>query len=130
MELPARRMSTTSRYSSWSGAAFIVEALILLMFLIAALAVLMQLFAGSARLASRSSQIERASIAASSAAERFSADPTGIETTAQDGDLTIGTDVTSEGTAAGTLYHARITVTENGDEVYTLTTARYVSKVS
>lgn len=60
----------------WHGAAFIVEALVLLVFLIASLAVIMQVIAGAHERSIEADRLSNAIILASNDAEAFAADPT------------------------------------------------------
>lgn len=106
----------------WPGAAFIVEALLLLVFLTGSLAVLMNLNAESDRIGRESAHLMNALVMASNSAEEFAADPaamTGAQTLdAEDtdanlryeGDLVLVRDVTAEPTEAGVMYRAVITV--------------------
>lgn len=132
----------------WTGTAFIVEALILLVFVAGALAVLLNIFVESYVVGTRSQEEARAVLVASNAAERFAAAPTaGIFVSSED-DFVVSCVVEEEETAAGALYHAQISVflldDEDRDElkgrdylvplyfdapepIYELTTSRYVS---
>lgn len=94
----------------WSGVAFIVEALVLLVFLAAAVAIFTRLFSGAATRSDEALQLTRAVAAAQSTAERFAADPESVYTVETDGDFVIVTDFTREEMAAGTLYCATISV--------------------
>ena len=111
-----------------SSLAFIVESLVLLVFLIASLAVIMQVLAASANKATESRQLEQAVILASNAAERFSADPTGIEETTMVDGLALTCKVSETALAQGTRYEASITVFSENGEIYRLNTARYVPR--
>lgn len=109
----------------WGDTAYLVEAMVLLIFLVAVLAVCSALFAQSLTTAREQSRLERAIAVATDAAEQFSADPTGY--TPEDTDeFQVTCSVTPETNAAGTLYEATITVNEDDSQIYTLTTARYV----
>lgn len=129
-ELPAHRPVTSTR-PGWASAAFIVESLLLLVFLVGSLAIFTQMFAVSAGQAAQGATLSAAVAAAGNTAERFAADPESIEPQTQEGDLRVVCDVTSDARSGGTLYHATISVFEaNGAEpVYTITTSRYVSGV-
>lgn len=63
----------------WPGAAFIVEALLLLVFLAGSLAVLMSLNADADRTGRESADLMGALVLASNAAEEFAADPVGFQ---------------------------------------------------
>ena len=126
-----RQLSAPTR-SSWASVAFIVESILLLLFLVASLAVLTQVFTSSLSRSVESRTLDAATIAASSIAEHFSADPTGVEETTHLGDLDISCAVTQEPReSGGTMYRAVIDVYDvsgTGDAetpVYTLETATY-----
>ncbi len=126
--------------TAWHGTAFVVESLVLLAFLAFALAVFMQLFGAAHVRGAEERQLTQAVLLASNAAEEFAAAPQAGSTTATfDGDggepasaeaedaYLVSSDVTPERTEGGTLYRADITVTCDGEAVYRLETARYVS---
>ena len=125
-QLKTRRVRTSER-ASWSSVAFIVESMLLLVFLVSSLAVLTQLFSSSLSRSVESRTLDAATIAATSVAEHFAADPTGIQETTHLGDLSIVCDVQEEPRANGTLYKALITVYDEGtgQPVYELNTSRY-----
>ena len=130
MEHISRKNATKAR-TSWSSIAFIVESILLLVFLAASLAVLTKVFFASLNASVESRTLDAATIAAGSLAEHFAADPTGVEERTELGDLVIECDVTGEPRNDGTLYHAIINVydksdTDTGTPVYTITTANYV----
>lgn len=121
---------------SWSNTAFLVEALILLVVLIASMAVFTTLFSYSA---SRSADAERLSSAvtvAQNAAEEFSSNPQGVsknkfvgEGVAKNGDgkFQVTCDVTESDQGTGTLYTAHISVSDSEGEAYAIDASRYVS---
>ena len=120
----------------WSSVAFIVESILLLVFLVASLAVLTKVFSASLTRSVESRTLDAATIAATSIAEHFAADPEGVEERTQLGDLIIVCDVTEEPRKDGTMHHAEIRVYEvasfgegSGQPVYTLNTSRYESGV-
>ena len=119
----------TPEASSWPGAAFVVEALLMLVFLVASLAVLMQLFFGAVRRGTQATMLQQAVTIAQNEAERFSADPTSVDASSQENGYDVSCSVTPEETDGGTLYRATITVSKDGAKVYDLPTARYVSGV-
>lgn len=134
MEYVSRR-ALAKKNVSWSSVAFIVESILLLVFLVASLAVLTQVFTNSLNRSIESRSADAATIAASSIAEHFAADPTGVEEQTKLGDLIVICDVSSEPRRSGTLYHATISVYSatgaNGpDPVYSLETARYVGNTT
>ncbi len=127
------------RAHGWTGAAFMIESLVLLAAIVACMAVFASLFARSAIVASGSTDTTRAVQLAQSAAEEFSSNPAavangdavgqGVAAGSADGEngLSVSCTVDEQETAAGTYYTAHITVTnEAGDEVYTLNAGRYV----
>lgn len=129
----------------WHGAAFIVESLVLLAFLMAALAVVVQLMGAAHERSSEARHLSNAIVLASNAAEEFAADPTGVGDEAVyasvDGKLVEAESVHGAGNGAvyrltrvveahdqesGTLYTARIVVASDDGESYELATSRYV----
>ena len=129
-QLPTHRPTTSAR-PGWASAAFIVESLLLLVFLVGSLAVFTQLFAVAAQQSAEGSALSMSVELASSAAERFAADPTSVAPETQEGDLRVVSDVTSEKRPGGTLYRATISVfsVDGADPIYTVATSRYVSGV-
>lgn len=138
--------------ASWHGTALLVEALVLLAFLVASLALFMQVFAQARGMGAEGSELAQAVAMASDLAEEFAADPAAepdplerdgltascavATVTADDAGHTDGqtgseADDAPSGIssgAAGTLYRATILVTDgDGDEVYRLVTERYAS---
>ena len=100
----------TRQKAAWPGIAFIVEALLLLVFLAVCLAGFMRLFGESHRMAAESQQLEQALLLAQNRAEQFAADPAGAEGETTQGDLAVTCVVTPQETEGGTLYQAEITV--------------------
>lgn len=140
----------------WHGTAFLIEALVLVAFLMAALAVVLSLFASARTEEARAARLSEAVTLAQNAAEAFAATDEPVsrvsqEAGAQTGDLYVVTvDVAAEERAAGTLYTATISVSAaetsegadvaegaagatnaesaaGGEALYTLDTARYVA---
>lgn len=133
-DAPASTVSNDTR-SSWASIAFMVESILLLVFLVASLAVLTQVFSASLNRSVESRTLDAAVIAASSIAEHFAADPTGIDEETQLGDLRVSCAVTDERRDGGTMYHAVIDVYDvsaagGGEPVYSLSTSSYRSEVS
>ena len=138
--LAARRGTDTT----WHGTAFVVEALVLLAFLAFALAVFMQLFGVSHARGAEERQLTQAVLLASNAAEEFAATPQAGSTSAAfdaegnaldaaadgEGVYVVSSEVTPERTEGGTMYRANIVVTCDGETVYQLESARYVSNGS
>lgn len=131
------------RQPLWHGAAFLVEALVLLAFLAASLAVLFSLFASARTEADRAARLSEAVAIAQNAAEgiaaadSFSADAvpaTQVVTGAQTGTTyELAIELEPRATGAGTLWHATITVCDatasadaDAEPLYTLETARYL----
>lgn len=137
-----------------NSVAFVVESLLLLAALIAAMAVFTQLFAGSLTQANQSKREVNAIMVAQNTAERFCADPlsagakqgadgTGVgvssdgETsssttntvTQQDEGFTVMCSVTTDTREAGTMYEAHITVSDESGVAYELDSSHYVSEV-
>lgn len=140
--------------ASWHGTALLVEALVLLAFLVASLALFMQAFAQARGMGAEGSELAQAVAMASNLAEEFAADPatapeplerdgltascaiatvaaggadgTGGQTGPDADDAPSGGSSGDSSGAAGTLYRATILVTDgDGDEVYRLVTERY-----
>lgn len=120
--------------ATWTGTAFMIEALVLLFFLIASLAVFTQLFAYSANEAKQAGRLTQATAIAENAAEEFSVNPAAVaqgkpvgQATAQGAEgFTVSCDVSTETQAAGTFYTAHISVSDSEGEAYALDAARYV----
>ncbi|WP_321973150.1 hypothetical protein [Paratractidigestivibacter sp.] len=124
--------------SAWTGAAFVVESLVLLAAIVACMAVFTSLFAKSAVAAKSSTATTRAVQLAQSAAEEFSSDPASVAdgkkvgkgVAAGDGNaegLSIDCAVDTQSTDGGTFYTAHISVaSEDGSVVYSVDASRYV----
>ena len=119
----APQRSRNARHSM----AFFVEALVVLAFLMLAIAVFAQLFAGAQVEGIRATHLSEAVTLATNRAEEFSADPTGVQTSTQEDGLTVTCEVTPTKRDAGTLYEAVITVNDGKADIYTISTSRYVS---
>lgn len=122
---------TRPTHSSWTSVAFIVESILLLLFLVASLAVLTSVFTSSLNRSVESRTLDAATIAASSVAEHFAADPLAVAGETDLGDLNVACTVSLEDRADGILYKAHIDVFDTsagGDEpalVYSLDTLKY-----
>ena len=122
----------------WSSISFVVEALVLLVFLAASMAIFTQLFAGSSTLASESERLSTAVMVAKDAAEEFESEPAAVASgqpvgltviaNGKDG-FDVACDVTTEAEGAGTMYTAHITVSDSQGTAYELDASRYVSGV-
>lgn len=110
----------------WKGAAFVVEAMLLLLFLVAALALFTRLFALSVAQSAESHELTMAVAAASDVAERFAADPGSVPESSVEGEVTVTCDVTDETRSQGVYHKAEIRVYgKAGEVVYALTTGAY-----
>lgn len=119
--------TTRSLRSSHRNMAFLIEALVVLAFLMVSMAVFVRLFAGAQVEGLSSVRQSQAVLAATNGAEEFSANPADVtDFTTEDG-LMVSFDVSDEAHGTGTLYDATITVRDGEDEIYVLHTARYVS---
>lgn len=141
-QLPTKRTSSADEGIRWSGAAMLVEAMLLLAFLIATLAVLTQMFAAAVEKANESAQLTTAVAAASETAERFAANPAGVPDQQVVDNMLVVCKVTDEPHTAGVLYHADISVyaatpgadasaeaAPQGEPVYAVSTSHYESEV-
>ncbi len=119
---------------SFNNTAFLVEAMVLLFFLVASIAIFVQAFGASIEASSQASRLSSACQVAQAAAEEFEAYPAAVA----DG-KTMGEGVAANGTerfqvacnveskAAGTgfLYTATITVSDELGEAYSLQASTY-----
>lgn len=116
---------------SWSGVAFVVEAMLLLVFLIGSLALFTNLFASSVKHGNESRELTIAVAVASDTAERFATDPASVPETDKINDMIVKCDVTDDKRAGGVYHKAVITVYGEGAEpVYSITTGVYESGVA
>lgn len=95
---------------SWTGAAFIVESLLLLAFMAGTLAVLLNIFAQSYTVGSQSQDKALAIVAATNTAETFAAAPEEGLFISPEGDFVTNCVVEAEKTSSGTMYYAHIAV--------------------
>lgn len=120
------------RRSNWSSTAFLVESLVLLFFLIACLAVFTQMFAHSWQASSDASRLSAVCVVAQNAAEEFEANPQTVQNgtfdvnDANGASFCVSRTVESEAAAAGIMYTAHISVSDNTGEVYSLEAQRYM----
>lgn len=127
-----------------SNRAFMVEALLLIAFLAASVAIILQLFAAAGVHSQEAHRLSMSEHLATNAAESFGASPTTVERmTYYDADgnkvntsdvraYSVQTTITSQHTAAGVMYNASIVVANHeqnydGDVTYELQTQRYLS---
>ena len=122
----------------WQAAAFLIETMMLLFFIMISLAVLTAMFAQSAERSVKGEDLSRAVSLATSAAERFAADPTSLAEQEERGDYVVVSDVEQEKRAAGSLYNATISVYKQADPggegrssspIYQISTSSYRSEV-
>ena len=124
--------SRNKRRSNWSSTAFLVESLVLLFFLIACLAVFTQMFAHSWQASSDASRLSAACVVAQNAAEEFEANPQTVQNgtfdvnDANGASFCVSRTVESEAAAAGIIYTAHISVSDDTGEVYSLEAQRYM----
>lgn len=126
--MAARRLrSNGSDTRGKRGMAFIVEALVLLFFLVLAVTVFVQLLGGAVVRGQQATDLENAVQIAQDAAETFAADPQSFQPE-DHGAYAVDANVERTATPAGALYRATIKVSKNGEEgaIYELSTARYV----
>ena len=124
--------SRNKRRSNWSSTAFLVESLVLLFFLIACLAVFTQMFAHSWQASSDASRLSAACVIAQNTAEEFEANPQTVQNgtfdvnDANGASFCVSCTVESEAAAAGIMYTAHISVSDDTGEVYSLEAQRYM----
>lgn len=131
---PLFRSRDPRQTHSRSNIAFIIEMLVLLVFVAGCLAVLIQMFSFAHHQGQENAKTVKAIHLASNAAECFSADPTAAPEREVFDDMVVFTTVKSESRSAGTLYIATIEVYSADDRdaqagsrpFYGLETARYV----
>ena len=137
-QLPSKMNITETEAPRWSGAAVLVESMLLLVFLIASLAVFTQMFATSVGRADESAKLTAAVAAASETAEQFAANPMRVAGERTVDDLLVVCDVQGEQRQSGTLYHADIAVyapsgqaaaSADGEPVYKVSTSHFESEV-
>ena len=121
--------SRKNKQGTWHGTALIIEMLVILIVVVACLGIFVRLF--SYAYTSNAYDQHRASAItlATSTAEQF-ATQTSISTgsfTESDGSYTVTSDISATQSTRGTLYHALISVSYKGEEIYQLETARYLS---
>ena len=131
-------LSRKAEAAPWGAAAFLVESMLLLVFLAVAMAVFVQVFGLSIARASEGEDLSRAIEVASTTAERFAADPAKAEGTTEVDGMHVVCDVDEERRGHGTMYRAEIAVYDLEDAakeggfgpVYTVSTSKYVSEVT
>ena len=118
-----------NRKGAWRGTALIVEILVILVVVVACLTVFVKLFSYAYASNAYDQHRAHAITLATNQAERFAADtsPAAGTFTQDEGKYTTTWTITAEPTERGTLYSAVISVSYTDQELYTLSTARYVS---
>ena len=111
----------------WHGAAFVMESLVLLFFLVVSLTIFIALFSISYQMGEQNERLLNAVTLATNTAEDFAADPVNTQGVLDAGDYHVYCVVTPEETDAGTLYRAQITVNAAGGQIYSLETSAYKS---
>lgn len=135
------KQRNTDARRSWHGMAFIMEALVLMVFLVISTAILLQVFESSRAHNNEASSLSYAAVLASNDAELFHVSPIsdneayfdlkdGVLTpTEEPSDKTyiLTRTVRPQQEANGVLYYADIKVEQSGEVLYELNSARYVS---
>lgn len=135
--LPKKKNS--ANLSTWHGKAFIMEALVLLLFLVISMTVLIQLFGSSQSHDKDAVALTHAVILASNEAERFNVEPSSdvvehyavtdgvlkLSEKANENAFTVTRAVSPLPQENGTLYQATITIEQHGQVVYELESATY-----
>ena len=118
-----------NRKGAWRGTALIVEILVILVVVVACLTVFVKLFSYAYTSNAYDQHRAHAITLATNQAERFAADtsPAAGTFTQDEGKYTTTWTITAEPTERGTLYSATISVSYTDQELYTLSTASYVS---
>lgn len=107
----------------WRGTAFLVEASVLLTFVVAAVAVFAVLFFGAAREGLRAERLTQAVTAARDAAEQFAANGAEADGTWESDGLTVQVKVSADEEIPGLLRAEVSVLDEGGSELYRLETA-------
>lgn len=124
--------------NSWTSTAFMVEAIVLLFFLIASMAVFTQLFGLATTTSTEATRLANASTIAQNAAEEFSANPVSVAkgtrvglgaAAGTSGNFKVSCDVSKKKKGTGTLYSAHIVVSDDNGEAYALDADRFVEGV-
>ena len=134
-DLKSVEARTTRRFlrnQNRRGFAFLIEALIVLAFLMGCLAVFVRLFSAAQLEGLAATRLSEAVVVATNRAEEFSANPTNTSGATTENDLRVECKVKKEPGKGGTLFKATIVVHDerNGDaEIFSLETSRYMSGV-
>ncbi len=106
---------------------FMIEAMLLLLCVMVLVAVVMAILGFSYVKGQEASDLNRAITIAANAAERFEADPAAMPQSQEVDGFQVECAHGEEPQGAGVLHHADITVSFQGEELYTLATSRYIS---
>lgn len=106
---------------------YLVEALLMLACLLLVLAVVMGMLGFAWAQGARTDRMQQAMSLAQGTAERFAADPEQVPPLQQDGSFTVTCEVEPEVQHAGTMLNAAVRVACDGEQLFELRTARYVS---
>lgn len=154
-QLTTARKDHISR-PAWANVAFIVEAMLLLVFLIASLAVFMQLFSVALERSEQGGTMTKAVAVGSAVAEEFAAYPEDVQAVTELDGMVVTCDIDKVERTGGTMYYADIAVYNQGEApasstgagaasasatttssggsdqgaIYTISTSVYVSEVS
>lgn len=107
---------------------FMIEAMLLLLCVMVLVAVVMTILGFSYVKGQEASDLNRAITIAANAAERFEADPVSMPRTQEVDGFQVECAQEEEPQGAGALHHAHISVRLQNEELYTLSTSRYVSE--
>ena len=118
---------SSRRQTNRRGTGFLVEALFVLAFLMACVAVFVRLFSAAQLEGMRANNTSEAIIVATNCAEEFCANPTEVEKTSSRDGFDVTCDVSPQQRDGGTYYTAHIVVSAQGETFYELDTSRYVS---
>ena len=137
--LSQRDRVETFSHTQHSNRALIMEALVLLVFIAASVALIIQLFVTAGVQGADAHERQVSMQLASNAAETFAAAPASSSETryfdaggaqvtdATDAAYTVDVAITGDKKVSGTLYRADITVLAKDAQTYTLSTERYLS---
>lgn len=106
---------------------FMVEAMLILACLLVVLAVCMSLFAFANQTGARTEAEQQAIALAQGTAERFAADPSSVELLEESDGFQVNTQIDRQPQGAGVMVFATISVLRDGEQLFQMDTARYVS---
>lgn len=134
------KVTIPQKKKAWANTAFLIETLVLLVFLAGSIAIFALLFTQSIHTTDSANELSTAATIAQNAAEEFASDPTAVaageevgQGVAKNGSDTWGVncEVSTTETDAGQLMTAHISVYDkklgSGEPAYELTTSRYIS---